>query len=77
MGTLKPYLWAFLIAGLVIPVGLHVLGGPTMPWWPDTVSLGIGFGVVAVLLVSKTRTDRETNRRLWKTLQAVRRHFLP
>ena len=62
---------AFLIAGVVIPIILHVVGGKTMPWWPDTVSMGIGFGVAAVLMVSKARTDREISRRLWNVLKAL------
>ena len=45
-----------------------------MPWWPDTVSMGIAFGVVAVLVVSKTRSEREQNRRLWKAMKNLARH---
>lgn len=59
----------FLIAGVVIPIFLHVIASKAMPWWPDTVSMGIAFGVVAVLIVSKTRREREMNRRLWKALK--------
>ena len=44
-----------------------------MPWWPDTVSMGIAFGVVAVLVVSKTRREREQNRRLWKAMKDLAR----
>ena len=45
-----------------------------MPWWPDTVSMGIAFGVVAVVVVSKTRREREMNRRLWKAIVNLARH---
>jgi uncharacterized membrane protein len=73
------YLRTFLIAGVVIPIGLHVVATKAMPWWPDTVSLGLSFGVVAVLIVSRMRTDRERNRRLWHAMQAfgkaIGRHF--
>ena len=65
------YVKAFLIAGVVIPIILHVIGGKAMPWWPDTVSMGIGFGAAAVLMVSKARTDREMRRRLWNALKAL------
>lgn len=63
------YVRTFLIAGVVIPIFLHVIASKAMPWWPDTVSMGIAFGVVAVLIVSKTRREREMNRRLWKALK--------
>ena len=63
------YVRTFLIAGVVIPIVLHVIASKAMPWWPDTVSMGIVFGVVAVLVVSKTRREREQNRRLWKALK--------
>jgi hypothetical protein len=62
---MKAYVQAFFIVGVLIPIVLHFVGRGRMPWWPDTVSLAIAFGVVAVLLVSKTRKDREINRRLW------------
>ena len=71
---MKIYLRAFLIAGVIIPIFLHVIASKAMPWWPDTVSMGIAFGVVAVLVVSKTRREREQNRRLWKALRNLARH---
>ncbi len=69
------YLKTFMIAGVIIPIILHVLNSRLMPWWPDTVSMGIGFGIVAVLCVYKARTDREMNRRLWTALKAVARNW--
>jgi cyanophycinase-like exopeptidase len=71
---------AFLIAGLVVPIALHIVAGDaTMPWWPDTVSMGIAFGFVAVVVVSRMRADRERNRRLWRALRecgvAIGRRF--
>ena len=68
------YIKTFVIAGLVVPVLLHLANSKAMPWWPDTVSMGIAFGVVAVLVVSKTRSEREQNRRLWKALRNLARH---
>jgi hypothetical protein len=70
----RVYVRAFLIAGVIIPIFLHVIASKAMPWWPDTVSMGIAFGVVAVLVVSKTRSEREQNRRLWKALRNLVRH---
>jgi hypothetical protein len=70
----RVYVRTFLIAGVIIPIFLHVIASKAMPWWPDTVSMGIAFGVVAVLVVSKTRSEREQNRRLWKALKDVTRH---
>jgi hypothetical protein len=71
----------FLVAGVVVPVALHAAAADRMPWWPDTVTMGIGFGFVAIVLVSKARIDRETNRRLWRALKAwgaaIARHFGP
>ena len=71
---MRTYLRAFLIGGVVIPVVLHLMANREMPWWPDTVSLGIGFGVFAVLMVSKTRKDREASRRLWHTIKDAAHH---
>jgi hypothetical protein len=65
------YVRTFLIAGIFIPIFLHVVSPRSMPWWPDTVSLGIAFGVAGVLIVSKYRTDREMKRRLWNALKDV------
>ena len=67
----------FLIAGVVIPVGLHLLSPERMPWWPDTASLAVVFGATAVLAVSKHRKDREMNRRVWKLLSGLARRVLP
>jgi hypothetical protein len=67
----------FLIAGIVIPVSLHVLSPERMPWWPDTASLSVVFGVTAVLAVSKHRKDREMNRRIWMVLKGLGRRVLP
>ena len=60
-----------MIAGVIVPIVLHVLNSKLMPWWPDTVSMGIAFGAAAVIIVHKARTDREMNRRLWKALKAL------
>ena len=68
------YLKTFMIAGVLVPIVLHALNSRLMPWWPDTVSMGIAFGAAAVMIVHKARTDREMNRRLWKALKALVRH---
>jgi len=65
------YVKAFFFAGVVLPILLHLLASEGMPWWPDTVSLGIGFGAAAVIIVSKMEADREMRRRLWKALQRL------
>jgi hypothetical protein len=67
------YVKAFVIAGIVIPICLHLANSKAMPWWPDTVSMGIAFGFAAVLMVSKARTDREMKRRLWQALKNLAR----
>jgi hypothetical protein len=70
---------AFLIAGVVVPVFLHVIAPERMPWWPDTVSLGIVFGFTAMAVAARFRADREMNRRIWNALSAfgaaIGRHF--
>jgi hypothetical protein len=68
--SLTVYARTFLIAGVVIPIVLHLIASDAMPWWPDTVSMGIAFGGAAVVIASKARTDREMNRRLWKWLKS-------
>ena len=72
---MKTYVKAILIAGIVIPIFLHMIASESMPWWPDTVSLGIAFGAGAVAMVWKARTDREMNRRLGKALKTLARHL--
>ena len=77
MKKVNTYIKTFLIAGIVIPVSLHFLSPGKMPWWPDTASLAIVFGVTAVLAVSKHRKDREMNRRIWMALTRLGRRVLP
>ena len=74
MATTRVYVRAVLIAGVIIPVVLHVIASKAMPWWPDTVSMGIAFGVVALVIVSRNQRQREVNRRLWKALMNLARH---
>ena len=71
------YVKAFAIAGVVVPVFLHLANSKAMPWWPDTASLAIVFGVTAVLVVSRQRKEREMNRRLWMVLTGLGRRVLP
>ena len=66
-----------LIAGVVIPVSLHVLSPEKMPWWPDTASLAIVFGVTAVVVVSRHRKEREMNRRFGMAVARLARRVLP
>ena len=63
------YLKIFLITGVVLPVALHFLSRGATPWWPDTVSLGLAFGVAAVLIAYQTPKDREARRRLWRAVK--------
>ena len=69
------YAKAFLIAGVIIPIFLHMIASESMPWWPDTVSMGIAFGAAALAIVWKNRKDRETRRRLWSALGAIGRRW--
>jgi hypothetical protein len=57
------------IAGVVLPVVLHFLAPASMPWWPDTISLGMAFGVAAGLIAARFKRDREMNRRLWNAIK--------
>lgn len=66
---MKPYARAFLIGGVVLPSILHVIAPDKMPWWPDTISLGLAFGFTAAVLVWRTPKDREINRRIWNTVK--------
>ena len=67
------YIKTFVIAGLVVPVLLHLANSKAMPWWPDTVSMGLAFGFAGVLMVSKMRADRERKRRFWQVLKDLAR----
>lgn len=72
MGTsMKTYATAFLIAGVFLPILLRLIARDVMPWWPDTVSMGIAFGAAAMAIVWKHHTDRESRRRLWNTLRTM------
>jgi hypothetical protein len=66
---MNTYVKALLIGGVVIPIVLHMIASESMPWWPDTVSMGLAFGAAAVAIVWKARIDREANRRIWKALK--------
>ena len=68
---MKTYANALLIAGVILPILLHLAAREAMPWWPDTVSMGVAFGVAAIAIVWKDRKDRETRRRLWNALRAL------
>ena len=68
---MKTHATVFLIAGVIIPTLLHIVNPESMPWWPDTVSMGIAFGAAAVAIVWKHRKDREARRRLWEALRAI------
>ena len=54
---MNTYVKAFPIAGVIIPIFLHMIASESMPWWPDTVSMGIAFGAAALAIVSKNRKD--------------------
>ena len=68
---MKTYANAFVVAGVILPILLHLAAPNAMPWWPDTVSMGIAFGVAAIAMVWQGRKDRETRRRLWNALRAL------
>lgn len=68
---MKLYVKTFLTASIFIPLFLYALAPDRMPFWPDGVSTGLASGAVAVVLVWKTRTDREMNRRLWRVLKTT------
>ena len=64
-----------MIGAVIIPLLLHLLPG-SMPWWPDTVSIGVGFGVVAVASAWRIRKDREMNPRIWNAIKPLFRRKL-
>ena len=68
---MRTYAKAVLIAGVFLPILLHLIARDVMPWWPDTVSMGIAFGAAAMAIVWKHRKDRESRRRLWNTLRTI------
>jgi hypothetical protein len=67
------YVKAFLIAGIIVPVLLHLVAPEAMPWWPDAISMGIAAGGVGAVLVWKARTESHMNHRLWSALKALAR----
>jgi H+/Cl- antiporter ClcA len=73
------YVMALIVGGAIVPIALHLVAADRMPWWPDTIATGVGFGAFGMALVWKARADREMNRRLWAALKAcgaaLGRHF--
>jgi phosphotransferase system glucose/maltose/N-acetylglucosamine-specific IIC component len=72
---MKSYAKAVLLGGVIIPILLHMVASESMPWWPDTVSMGIAFGAAALAMVWKTRVERDTNLRLWNALKILGRRW--
>jgi hypothetical protein len=71
---MKGYITAVTVGAIVIPIALRVLAPPDrMAWWPDTASMVIVGGAVAVSVVWKARIDREWNPRIWNVLKALAR----
>jgi len=68
---MKTYATALLIAGVIVPTLLHMAARESMPWWPDTVSMGLAFGAAAIAMTWKERKDREARRRLWNALRDI------
>jgi len=68
---MKGYLIAFLSAGFLLPLLLHIVSPEKMPWWPDTVSMGVAFGVTALVIVWRQGRDREAQRRVWNLLREI------
>ena len=68
------YIKTLVMAGIVIPTCLHLANSKAMPWWPDTISMGLAFGVAGVIMVSRARADRAMKRRLWQALKDVIRN---
>ena len=68
------YIRTFVIGGVVIPVLLHLANSKAMPWWPDTISMGLAFGIAGVVLVSRARSDRAMKRRMRQALKNLTRN---
>ena len=77
--AMRLYVTMFLVAGVAVPIALHLVAADRMPWWPDTVSMAIAFGACAVATAWKVRADRDVNYRLWNAAKAwgtaIGRHF--
>jgi hypothetical protein len=69
------YVKTFVIAGIVIPICLHIANSKAMPWWPDTISMGLAFGIAGVVMVSRARADRAMKRRMWQALKNLTRNW--
>ena len=68
------YALAFVVAGVMLPILLHIIAPEAMSWWPDTISLGLAFGFAGMMMVLKAKKDRESNSRLWKALKELSGH---
>ena len=79
MLRMRLYVTTFLVVGVAVPIALHLVATDRMPWWPDTVSMGIACGACAVAMAWKARADGELNARLWNATKAwgtaIGRHF--
>jgi len=67
------YLKIFLIAGAFFGVVAHIVTRESMPWWPDTVIMGVTFGAACMLIAIKARADRRAMNSLVHALKGVTR----
>jgi hypothetical protein len=65
------YLKTFLIAGVSLSAFAHMVTRESMPWWPDTVIMGVTFGTAATLIAIKARMDRRARHDLWTALKSA------
>jgi rhamnogalacturonyl hydrolase YesR len=64
----KPYLTTFLLVSVGAGVLAHFVTRYPMPWWPDTVIMGLPFGILAALSAWQ---HHRTNRLIWNALKGA------
>ena len=71
-GSTGVYLTTFVVVTVAAGTLVHFVTIYPMPWWPDTLIMGLPFGPVAALSVWQ---HRATNEMIWNALKGAIQHL--
>ena len=74
VSSLLSYVKIFLIVGVGLALLFHGVTTDPMPWWPDTVIVGVNLGAFATIVAYAHNRDRRAWRR-WRALARDTRHW--
>ncbi len=73
-GSTGVYLTTFVVVTVAAGTLVHFVTIYPMPWWPDTVIMGLPFGVVAALSAWQHRSG---NQMIWNALKDAAQRLKP